>query len=108
MALVDVRVLEVLSGKPLATAVARDLHHGTFVLQVSLDTLQSPDFLEAREALDLETRALVLDVLFKVRHEDTLLHLEGIAPMKHFDLPKHLGEDLVLDRSEDALNGCLA
>ena len=75
VALMQLLVLEVGPREPVAADVAVDLDLRTLVLDVALYALQSLDLLQTSEALDLESLALIFNVLLKVLQEDALLHL---------------------------------
>ena len=93
--------LELLSLEPVTAEIAIDLEFGALVFQMFLNSLERLDLLGATEALYFESLALVLDMLLEVLQVDALLDLRLVAAVEHFDLTKHLIEQLVLNFLED-------
>ena len=86
MAIVNLRVYELLSLEPASTEVAIDLQLGAIISQMLVNSFDSLNNLTTAKAFNLHALALVPDMPFKILHENALWNLVFIASMKNFDL----------------------
>jgi len=100
----QLRILEVFSGQPVAAKLTINLEFLAVVLQMFGNAFVGLDLLVAAEALDFKALAFVLNVLFKVFKIHALVQLGLVALVHHLELAEHLSEKFVFNLLVNRLN----
>jgi hypothetical protein len=86
VATVILSVFELLSLIPVSTVVAINLQLGAVISQMLVNSFDSLNNLTAAKAFNLHALSFVLNVLFKIFQEYTLMNLVVVTSMENFYL----------------------